>query len=259
MSLLLGKWAARLVLPLGAALALGALGLALLALRRTRLAAGCFTTAGLVLWLFSTPAVADRLVAALERRVPPVALAALPSADAILVLGGAMKPALPPREFPEVGDPADRVLHAARLYQAGRAPLVVVSGGRQPWQGRGPAEAESMSALLETLGVPRAAIAREEASANTHQNCVRSREILERAGARDVLLVTSALHMPRALAACRSAGIKAHPAPTDYWVVDQDLTALDWVPAIEALLVSHLALHEWIGYEVYELRGWVHE
>jgi uncharacterized SAM-binding protein YcdF (DUF218 family) len=256
--MLLGKWAARLVLPLGATLALGALGLLLLLLRRTRLAAACIAAAGVVLWTFSTPAVADRLAAALERAHPPVPLAALPRAEAILVLGGAVKPALPPREFPEVGDPADRVLHAARLYHAGKAPLVLVSGGRLPWQTRGAPEAESMAALLETLGVPRAAILREDASATTHENCVRSREVLSRAGVRDVLLVTSALHMRRALAACRAAGVKAEPAPTDYWVVDDELIALDWTPAVEALLVSHLALHEWIGYEVYRLRGWVH-
>ena len=258
MSLLLQKLAAQLMQPLGATFALGALGLLFLALRRLRLAAGFLLAAGAVLWLSATPAVADLLAGTLERNARPVPLASLPRADAILVLGGCMKPALPPRDFPEVGDPADRVLHAARLYHAGKAPLVLASGGRLPWQTRGAPEAESIAALLEALGVPRDAIVLEAGSTTTYENCVRSREILAARGARDVLLVTSALHMRRALATCRSAGIEARPAPTDYWVVDERImTALDWVPSVEALLLSRLALHEWIGFETYRMRGWV--
>jgi uncharacterized SAM-binding protein YcdF (DUF218 family) len=260
LSLLLAKLITRLVLPLGATLVLGALGLLFLALRRLRLAAGFLLAAGSVLWLSSTPAVADLLAGSLERTAWPVPLSSLPRADAILVLGGCMKPALPPREFPEVADAADRVLHAARLYHAGKAPFVLVSAGRLPWQTRGAPEGESMAALLETLGVPRDAIVLEAGSATTYENCARSHEILAARGARDVLLVTSALHMRRALATCRSAGIEARPAPTDYWVVDAGATtAIDWAPSVDALLLSHLALHEWLGYEAYRMRGWVHE
>jgi uncharacterized SAM-binding protein YcdF (DUF218 family) len=258
MSLLLGKLASRLVLPLGASLALLAAALVCLALRRPRLGAALVAAAAAVLWLASTPAVADHLVRSLERSEPPVPLASLAPADAVLVLGGAMKPALPPREFIEVGDPADRVLHAARLFAAGKAPVVVVSGGRLPWQTRGEPEARAIEALLVTLGVPRDAIVLEDASANTHDNCVRSREILAARNARDVLLVTSALHMRRALATCRSAGIDARPAPTDYQVVEAGPAApVDWFPDVNALLLTHLALHEWIGFEVYAARGWI--
>jgi uncharacterized SAM-binding protein YcdF (DUF218 family) len=88
---------------------------------------------------------------------------------------------------------------------------------------------------------------------------VRSHEILAARGVREVLLVTSALHMRRALAACRSAGIEARPAPTDYWVVEERPTTrlVDFAPSIEALFLTHLALHEWMGYEAYRLKGWV--
>jgi uncharacterized SAM-binding protein YcdF (DUF218 family) len=258
MSLLLSKLATRLVLPLGATLALLVVGLVFLAARRPRLGGACVAAAGLLLWLASTPVVADRLVASLERSQTAPPLASLAPADAILLLGGAMKPALPPREFVEVGDPADRVLHAARLYEAGKAPVVLVSGGRLPWQTRGAPEAVAIEELLVVLGVPREAILREEASANTYENCVRSAEILHARHAHDVLLVTSALHMRRALATCRSAGIAVRPAPTDYQVVEQGpALALDWSPDVQALLLSHLALHEWIGFEAYAARGWI--
>jgi uncharacterized SAM-binding protein YcdF (DUF218 family) len=258
MSLLLGKLAAQLVLPLAAALALMALALVCLALRRAR-AAGLLLAAALAgLWLASTPVLAEKLAASLERAHLAPPLAALAPADAILLLGGGTQRALPPREFPEVTDAGDRVLHAARLFHAGKAPVVVVSSGRLPWQTRGAAEAEGMSELLAALGVPREAIVREEQSANTRDNCVFSKALLDARGARDVLLVTSALHMRRALATCRAAGLAVRPAPTDFWVADEGPRSwLDLAPDPEALAFSHAALRERIGFLVYQRRGWI--
>jgi len=76
-----------------------------------------------VLWGAATPILSDSLGASLEWRSPPVAVQASPSADAIVVLGGAVEGARPPRCTLDLSDHADRVLHAARLYRAGKAPL----------------------------------------------------------------------------------------------------------------------------------------
>ena len=258
MSLLLGKLAAQLVMPLAAVVALLALALACLAFRRGPLAALLLGAGLTVLWLASTPVLADRLVASLERAHAATPLAELAPADAILLLGGGTQPALPPREFPEVAEAGDRVLHAARLFRAGKAALVVVSGGRLPWQTRDPAEAEGMTHLLLELGVPRAAIVREEQSTNTRENCLRAKELLEARGAHDVLLVTSALHMRRAFATCRTAGLAVRAAPTDFQVAElEPRTALDLAPDPEALVLTHLALRERLGFWVYQRRGWI--
>jgi uncharacterized SAM-binding protein YcdF (DUF218 family) len=258
MSLFLGKLAAQLALPLSAALALLALALLCLALRKSRAAALLLGAALAGLWAASTPPLAERLVASLERAHPPAPLAALAPADAILLLGGGTKPALPPREFPELADAGDRVLHAARLFRAGKARLVLASGGRLPWQTRGPAEAETMAGLLVDLGVPREAIVREERSSNTRENCLRAKELLDARGARDVLLVTSALHMRRAFATCRTAGLAVRAAPTDFQVVDEGpRTGLDLAPDPQALAFTHFALRERLGFWVYQRRGWI--
>jgi uncharacterized SAM-binding protein YcdF (DUF218 family) len=258
MSLFLGKLAAQLVLPLSAAVALMALAGVGLALRRGRSAALLLGAALALLWGSSSPPLAERLVSSLERSHPPVPLATLPKADAILLLGGGTRPALAPREFPEVSEAGDRVLHAARLFRAGKAPIVVVSGGRLPWQTHGPAEAEGMSALLLELGVPPEAIVREDGSTNTHENCLRSKPLLDARGAHDVLLVTSALHMRRALATCRTAGLAVRAAPADFLVADAGpRTGLDLAPDPEALAFTHFALRERLGFWVYERRGWI--
>jgi len=257
MSLALGKLLTQLVLPLSAALGLMALALLALALGRRRAAAALLALAGSGLWLASLPALAERLAAALESVHPATPLAEIAAADAILLLGGATRPALPPRDFPELSEAGDRVVYAARLFHAAKAPLIVVSSGRMPWQTEGPAEAVGIGALLELLGVPRGAIVREEASTNTYENCVNSKRLLDARAARDVLLVTSALHMRRAFATCRSAGLAVRAAPTDYQVAGSEAHPLDLVPDVEALLLTHLALRERLGFLVYQQRGWI--
>ncbi len=257
MSLGLGKLLTQLAMPLSAALGLMALALLALALGRRRAAALALSLACVDLAVASMPAVAARLAAALENVHPATPLAELAPADAILLLGGATKPALPPREFPELVEAGDRVVHAARLFHAGKAPLIVASSGRLPWQRDVPPEAEGISQLLRVLGVPDAAVLREVESTNTYENCVFSKRILDAHGARDVLLVTSALHMRRALATCRSAGLVVRAAPTDYWVAGDEARNLDLLPDVEALMVTQLVLRERLGFWVYQRRGWI--
>jgi uncharacterized SAM-binding protein YcdF (DUF218 family) len=226
------------------------------ALRKRRPALVLLGLGILLLWTASTPWVAKRLVASLEDEYAGATVASLPSADAILLLGGAMQPAVPPREFPEVSEAGDRVIYAARLLQAGKAPLVVASGGAR--QTGLPAEAHSMRALLIDLGVPPDAIVLEEASTTTRENCVHSKALLDAHGAKDVLLVTSAVHMRRALATCGTAGLGVRAAATDFWVAEAEpKSARDLMPSALALVYSHLALHEWLGFWVYERRGWI--
>jgi uncharacterized SAM-binding protein YcdF (DUF218 family) len=257
-TLFLGKLAAQLALPLSAALAGMALAGLCLGLQRRRAAALLLGGALAGLWLASTPLLAERLAASLERAHAAPPLAAIAPADAILLLGGGIRPALAPRQFPEVSEAGDRVLHAARLYRAGKAPVVVVSGGRMPWQTRAPAEAEGMTALLLELGVPGDAIVREDESTNTRENCLHAKQLLDARGAHDVLLVTSALHMRRALATCRTAGLAVRAAPADFLAADTGpRTGLDLAPDPEALVLTHYALRERLGFWVYRRRGWI--
>jgi len=205
----------------------------------------------------ATPWVADRLQGTLEARHPPTRAAATPSADAIVVLGGAVGPPQPPRVYPDLGGAADRVWHAARLYEAGRAPLIIASGGTLPWANRAFREAPAMARLLTSWGVPRDSIVTESNSANTYENARNTAQIVRARGLDRVLLVTSALHMRRALATFRGAGVTALPAATDYQVVEAPTTMLDLIPSAGALARSTAAIREYVGYIVYDWRGWL--
>ena len=137
------------------------------------------------MWGASTPIFADYLGLMLEGQYPPVAVEETPTADVIVVLGGAVAGAAPPRITVDLSDAADRVLHAARLYRAGKAPIVLVSGGSIPWLGSEIPEAGSIQTLLEEWGVPGApgaSIIAEAASRNTYENAVFTRQVLAEHG-----------------------------------------------------------------------------
>jgi uncharacterized SAM-binding protein YcdF (DUF218 family) len=70
------------------------------------------------------------------------------------------------------------------------------------------------------------------------------------------LLVTSALHMPRALATFRALGVDTIPAPTDFEAVPQPFHPLRWLPDAETLAASTQAIKEYLGLWVYRWRGW---
>lgn len=211
----------------------------------------------ILLWGVSMPVVAHWLQASLESRYPPRPVTAAPTADAIVVLGGAVGAPLPPRVYPDLGGAADRVWHAARLYEAGKAPVVVASGGTLPWKEQAFREAPLMKQLLTDWGVPPDSILTESNSANTYQNAVNTAALLKEQGLDRVLLVTSALHMRRALATFRSAGVAARPAATDYHAVSGPTTLLDWAPSAGALQGSTATIREYAGYVVYWWRGWI--
>jgi uncharacterized SAM-binding protein YcdF (DUF218 family) len=164
---------------------------------------------------------------------------------------------LPPRLAPDLGDPADRALHAWRFYRAGKAEHVVISGGNMPWQRSVAPEAELIADFLVELGVPRSALYLDVKSRNTRENALNAAEIFAAQGWQTGLLVTSGSHMPRALAAFRDVGLDLTPAATDirvqYPIYD---SLIDFLPDAEGLSRTTAAIREMIGMQVYRYRGW---
>jgi uncharacterized SAM-binding protein YcdF (DUF218 family) len=115
------------------------------------------------------------------------------------------------------------------LYKAGKAPLVIVSSGAFPRHKKGLPEALAMQQLLSEWGVPQAAIVNETDSQNTFDNAVFTSRILDQRGLKTILLVTSALHMRRALAVFLSLGINAIPVATDCAGRSRTSTTV-WIP-----------------------------
>ena len=246
------KLVIALISPLGTALA-GLLAAALVGgfgrgrERRAAVALAALSWAWLA--LCAMPVFSDVLVGAVERSAPRVPTAQLPDAPAMLVLGGGVEPAQHAGDLPHLNGAAARVWYAARLYQAGKAPLLLLSGGDpDPGVDVG-SEAEAMRELLLDFGVPARALLLDRGSLNTRQNASDAARMLAARGIHRVLLVTSALHMRRALALVRRAGLAAVPAPTDYEARRQP-GIRQWLPDAGALQRSGNAIKETVGWWV---------
>jgi hypothetical protein len=142
--------------------------------------------------------------------------------------------------------------YRANTYSAVQR-LAAASGFRR---GERLSEAAATRQFLTDLGVPAAALLFEDRSRSTRENARYSAELIQTHGFARVLLVTSAPHMPRALATFHAAGIDAVPAPTDFEVLPEPPHLLRWLPDAQALADSTRALKEYLGLWVYRWRGW---
>ena len=190
-----------------------------------------------------------------------------PQVDAIVVLGGSTGSAIYPRQIVDIGGAGDRMVYAAYLYHQGIAPNLLLTGGYIPWMHERDAPANDMAEILKMLNVPEDALWFETASFNTYENARNTRQILDKKGIDRIVLVTSAMHMPRALALFERQGFSVIPAPTDYNVTQADWDQLwepnfttqlfNFLPSVGNLSDTTAALKEYIGILIYSFRGWL--
>ncbi|MEY4750858.1 MAG: hypothetical protein RIQ60_3072 [Pseudomonadota bacterium] len=161
-----------------------------------------------------------------------------------------------------------RALHAATLHRLGLAQQLLVSGGSK----EGVDEASVMAALLEQLGVPEPLIRLETRSRSTWENASFVAAMLTQdgrtgpgatvtpaaaataPGRKSLLLVTSGLHMPRALLAFDAVGLQTCPAPTHWIHLPLQASPGYFLPQSSALAKAEEALHELVGLAAYSVK-----
>ncbi|MEM9770088.1 MAG: YdcF family protein [Cyanobacteria bacterium P01_D01_bin.73] len=276
MFVFLSKLLPLFIYPLGLACLLLVTALVLLMWRQVRWAMVAIALALVIILGASNGWISAALVKSLEDQAIALQESTsglpypeLPAADAIVVLGGGIKAPLYPRQQMDLAEEGDRVLYGARLWKAGKAPMMVMTGGRIQWRGTGDAktgEAGDMAELAATLGVPADKIVMETASLNTRQNATYTAQVLDGTEVRRILLVTSAMHMPRSWAIFKRAGFEPIAAPTDFLITDADneergntaaAIALNLMPDADNLRGLTRALKEYVGTFVYWIRGWL--
>jgi uncharacterized SAM-binding protein YcdF (DUF218 family) len=148
----------------------------------------------------------------------------------------------------------ERTLEAARAYQLVGADWIISSGGLAFPEDTNDPAGETMKAHLVELGVPADRVLIERDSRNTREEAVLVAKMLPGLNADHVVLVTSQVHMRRALGVFRAAGIDAIPAVArePYY---SDWT-LNFLPTEAGLRLTALSVHELAGLAYYWLRGW---
>lgn len=245
----------NLVIPLNLAITLLVIAVLLLLVRLRKLAALVATSALVWLLFWSLPASTLWAGGRLEQLYPYREPASVPQAQAIVVLGGVTAGGRHNWFEPIDSDQAvHRVDTAAALYREHRAPYVVVSGAALEGN---VSEAQIMANALQRLGVPSEAILKEENSYTTYENALYTAELLRKRRMDDIILVTSALHMPRAMAVFREQGILPIPAPSPPQITVPSSTGFSfWQPSLKVLDASRSIIKEYVGMLVYWLRGW---
>ena len=243
--------------PLVIGLALALFGGICACLKRRRLVLGLAAATVLWLWLWSTPMMYRWIGGALEREWPVVRAEEAPAADAIVLLGGGMGANTNASPYAEMWGGADRVWHAARLYKAGKSPIVIPTGS---------GERESTLPLLMDLGVPESAVAIEDKARNTEENAKFVEALINgrvegkegEVRKHSVLLVTSAWHMRRSKLMYEkyAPSLEIIPAAADYeaTILTQHPFCLkDILPDVNFLSANSSAFKECIGYWGYRL------
>jgi uncharacterized SAM-binding protein YcdF (DUF218 family) len=241
--------------PLTWVLGLLALLMGLLLRRRARIGWGpglvCLASFAL-LALASSPLVATALLETLERGQAPLNLALDPPPEAIVVLGAGFDALGAPR--PELNGAARaRLMEGVRLARDYPGSRLVLSGGGvdQPRA----TQAELMAGWAVHMGLAPERIAVEARSGTTRGNAVETAALARREGWTRLVLVTSASHMPRSLAAFRAVGLEPIPAPCNF--TDLKPFSLGWfLPKGRALRDTSRAIHEIVGSFWYGIRGW---
>lgn len=220
-----------------------------------------------LIWLFALPLTSRQLIWGLEAPAAALTPSPLPKADAVVVLGGGLRPALPPRQAVEVAEGGDRLLTGLRLLRQGQAPLLVTSGARVSFSANDPAQPEALSAraLALELGAQPGQILVNPNSRTTAEEAAQIGALGRERGWRRILLVTSGFHMPRSLATFQArSGLEVIPVSCDFqlparthWGSPSAASlALDLLPDASALALSTVALKEHLGLAVYRLRSW---
>lgn len=197
------------------------------------------------------------LTAPLEDRFPPNAAPA--RVDGIVVLGGSVDPGLSrSRGQITLVAAAGRVTETVVLARRYPEARVVISGGDGSLFPGGLSEAAATRDLLVDLGVPAERIVLEGNSRNTYENAVMSRAAAAPKAGETWLLVTSALHMPRAVGCFRKAGWTIVPYPVDYRTTLKLRTSPGFQPGLllaDDLMLVTFAVKEWLGLAAYYALG----
>jgi uncharacterized SAM-binding protein YcdF (DUF218 family) len=207
----------------------------------------------------STPGPAQ-LLGRLERPYLAGKLEDLPPADAVVVLGGGIRPSARAAHGLDLTDAADRIMTGVEVVRLGKAPNLVLGGAtRTAPGGREVSEPELTRQWLASwplTGVPMFIL---PGCHDTHDEALGTLALLKDRHWKRVLLVTSAYHMRRAAAVFQTAGVPVVCVACDYQGRPGGWEGWDWIlaPQQGPLRQLELWLHEEIGWEYYRVRGWI--
>jgi uncharacterized SAM-binding protein YcdF (DUF218 family) len=207
-------------------------------------------TMAILLFLSSLGPLTNRVVAQFEKGLT---VPKHPSGDAIILLGGGVYESV--SDLSGKGSPSNemmaRIVMAVRAERILHVPVIVSGGAVFPGRVQ---EAHVVRRVLIDLGVARERIIIEDKSRDTAENARYAKVICSERGFKKPLLVTSALHMPRALEAFSRQKMEVTPFPVNLEPVQKKAYIwADYLPSASHLEETSYLLHEYMGRLFYRL------
>jgi uncharacterized SAM-binding protein YcdF (DUF218 family) len=208
--------------------------------------------------VFAVAPIGSAMLLALEQRLPrPVVLPE--KVDGILLLGGAVDPALSLAYGETVFNSAvARVLAGVALARRHPEAKLAVIGGEGGFVPVGLPESRATLGFVVEQGIAPERIILEERSRSTHENAVYAKELIRPGPGETWILITSAYHMPRAVASFEAVDWRLIPYPVDYRIDPKTGLGANF-NLVDGLGTATLAGKEWAGLVGYRLMGWTRE
>ena len=173
-------------------------------------------------------------------------------ADAIVVLSGMVSTIKTNGKISyEFNNAVDRILSGIDLFKEDKASFLILTNGKMPWS-LGIPEGEYLKKFSIKFGIPEDRILLTDNVQNTDQEAKSVKKLLKTNKA-NIILVTSAFHMPRAKKIFEATNIKVIPFAVDFRTSIKKITIIDFIPSANSLKDTSNFFREMIGRLYYNL------
>ena len=206
----------------------------------------------MILMILSLPIVSGQLIKFLEQSYTPTNPNEIVSADTVIVLSGMVKTIEHNNGVQyEFSDAVDRIFAGIKLLKMGKAQKIILTRGKLPWS-IGVPEGEFLAEFIQSQGIDPNRILLTEIVQNTNDEAKAISQMLPKNS--EVILVTSAFHMPRAKKVFQNQNLKVVPFAVDFRSSTKKIDILDFLPQAKAFKDSNFYFREIIGRAYYSLR-----
>ena len=202
--------------------------------------------------ILSLPVVSNQLVKLLEQNYQATAPNEIISADTVIVLSGMVRPIKQENGIHyEFSEAVDRIFAGINILKIGKAQKLILTRGKLPWS-IGVPEGEFLAEFAQSQGIDPNKILLTGIVQNTNDEAKAISKMLPENS--EVILVTSAFHMPRAEKVFQNQSLKVIPYAVDFRSLDNKIDIMDFLPQAYAFRDSNFYFREIIGRAYYDLR-----
>ena len=206
----------------------------------------------MILIILSLPIVSRQLINLLEQNFNPTSPSEIDSADTVIVLSGMVTPIKQSNDIKyEFSEAVDRIFAGINLLKTGKAQKIILTRGQLPWS-IGVPEGEFLAEFVQSQGIDPNKILLTKIVQNTNDEAKEISKMLPENS--EVILVTSAFHMPRAEKVFQNQNLKVIPYAVDFRSSAKRMSVIDFLPQANAFKDSNFYFREIIGRAYYDLR-----